>query len=190
MERIGTLVGFTATMTVLGAVANTLKDISSGRDPRKWFDKNDKMFWADAFFTGGAGGIVGDYIKSATDTIRQGRSSDALTPILNSTLGPGFALLLDIGRIPTAGLQALVGGKPITDGLGNSVANMTKYSPGNNFFMTRVVTDRLFEDQIRKMIDPKADAFFDRQQEARKKHYNQRYWWRPGRTEADRMPQF
>lgn len=189
--RIGTIVGFTATMTVLGAVANTLKDITSGRDPRKWFDKNDKTFWMDAFFTGGAGGILGDMIKQSVDTIRQGRSMDALSPILNSTVGPGFALAMDASKVPTALLSSLVNGKSMKDSLGamgTEVAGMAKYTPGNNFFMTKVATDRLFEDKIRKMIDPKADASFNRQIEARQKHYNGRYWWRPGRTGPDRGP--
>ena len=193
LERVGTMVGFTATMTVLGAVAMTLKDISSGRDPRKWFDKNDKMFWADAFFTGGAGGILGDYIKSSVDTIRQGRSMDAITPILNSTVGPGFALASDIAKVPTSFISSLVSGKNIHDTMGvvgGEAANLTKYTPGNNFFLTKAMTDRLFEDQIRKMIDPKADASFNRQIEARRKNYNSKFFWRPGHMSPDRGPEF
>lgn len=190
-ERAVTLVGFTATMTVLGAVAMTLKDITSGRDPRKWFDKNDKMFWMDAFFVGGAGGIMGDYIKQSVDTIRQGRSMDDLTPMLNATTGPGFALAADLAKLPGSLITNLVHGKSMRESMGafgSEVANMTKYTPGNSFFMTKAMTDRLFEDQIRKMIDPKADAFFNRQIEARQKNYNSRYYWRPGRTEPDRGP--
>lgn len=182
--RAGTLVGFTLTMTVLGAVALTLKDITSGREPRNWFNKDDKMFWADAFFMGGAGGLVGDYIRSGVDTIRQGRSMDAITPMLNSTLGPGFGLLADIVKVPTAGVSSLIHGKPISSA-GDEIANLTKYTPGNNLFYVKAATDRLFEDNVRRLADPKANDWFNRQIESRKKHYNQKYWWRPGRNNPE-----
>jgi hypothetical protein len=189
-QGAGYAAGFTLSMTLLGGIALTLKDISAGRDPRSW---DTPGFWMDAFFQGGAGGIIGDYLKTSIDSVRQKRSSDAVTPFLNATIGPMVQLTNDVLRPSWSFFNAMANGKPY-DKMWKSAfsenRNLLKYIPGNNIWYGRLAFDRLVEDAVTKAITPNANEIFSRQIENRKKYYGQKFWWRPGRNAPDRGPDF
>lgn len=195
-------VGLMTSLTLLGAVATTLKDITSGRDPRDWFDpKQAGSFWMDSFIQGGAGGPLADVSRQFLDAVRQKRSSDAWTPALNYILGPSAKLVNDLIAPFWATLNRAVNDDNTYSAdtaffnasgtFGGEIAKRwTGYLPGNNLWFWKVAVDRYVEDGLSKMIDPKSGERFRRTEINRRKHYgDQEFWWRPGRGIADtRLP--
>jgi hypothetical protein len=195
-------VGLATSLTLLGAIATTLKDITSGRDPRDWFDKDQAGgFWLDAFIQGGAGGPLADVSRQFLDSVRQKRSSDAWTPALNYILGPSAKLVNDFIAPFWSVLNRSMNDESTYSAdtafwnasgtFGGEVAKRwTQYLPGNNLWFWKVGVDRYLEDGLAKLADPKSGERFRRTEINRRKHYgNQEYWWRPGRGITDtRLP--
>lgn len=189
MGGLGYMAGFAATMTMLGGVALTLKDLAAGRDPRSW---DSKGFWMDAFFAGGAGGIVADYVRTAMDAARQNRTQDAISPILNATIGPVFGLANDVAGPWWSKVRTKLDGKTEMESwkaFAGELPKLTKYAPGSSLWYGRLAFDRYVEDNLQRMMNPKANQLFARQIENRKKYYGQRFFSRPGsNTLIERAP--
>lgn len=187
-EKVAFGMGFPITMTILGAVALTLKDLSAGRDPRQW----DGAFLLDSFFQGGAGGIMGDYVKTYLDAARQKRSSDPITPGIQATFGPAMGLLSDVVLGPAwASISARLNGKSRDEAhkaVWAELPKSAKYIPGNNLWFTRVFVDRWIEDNLQRMFNKNANRIFARTIDNRNKGYGQKFWWRPGQSLPDRVP--
>lgn len=157
--------------TVMGALALQLKNIAGGRDPEPMFSDKNPFFWAKAAAQGGAGGIIGDQIKSAFATKSTGDAARLLSPT--------GALALDLGAFLGGNVsQSLAGEKSNT---GREAVNLLrKYSP--DVFYTRLATDRLVWDTLQKWADPEASTTFSRIEERARKEQGTRYYWRPGST--------
>lgn len=188
MERAGYVFGFTGTMTVLGAVGLTLKDLAAGRDPRSW---DTPGFWTDAFIAGGAGGIVADFVRTGWDAIRQKRSADIVTALAGSYFGPVIGAINDVASPYENLLLGISNGDSphkIAQATGASMTKVTKYMPFNNFWPTRVFVDRWFEDNMQRALNKDASKFFRKQVDNRNKYYKQKFWWKPGDAMPNRMP--
>jgi hypothetical protein len=181
--------GFVATMTLLGALALTLKDLAAGRDPRSW---DSPQFVFDAFLQGGAGGIIGDYVKTAFDSARQKRYGDAMSPFAAATLGPIWGLGGDaINAIGLHNITDLLNGEPLSKvekKAGEDIYKMAKYLPGNNLWYSRLFVDRWIEDGLVKMMGSNPRETFSRRIRNYKNNYGQDFWWRPGALSPHRGP--
>lgn len=172
------LAQFAIGMTLAGALTVQLKDIAVGRDPR---DMTDAKFWGAAFIVGGGGSIVSDFLFS--DVNRYGGG-------VGTTLaGPVAGLATDATNLTVGNVFELAQGKD-TNALPELVRFAKGVTPGQSIWWSRLVMDRLIWDQLQREIDPKAYSKWRRHERIRERDYGQDYWWRPGRTQPDRVPDF
>lgn len=158
-------------MTMAGAVAEQMSSIARGRDPR---DMTDPKFWASAVIRGGSLGPLGDFLYSGTSRHGASLPEGLLGPVLGSQLVAGTKLSLgNINELITEGeaRNAFPELRRFADGL----------LPGRSLWYARLAMERLIFDEMEQAIDPDASRRFKRIEDAARREYDQRYWWRPGK---------
>lgn len=180
--------GLLITATMLGAVAMTLKDIKDGRDPRRWLDEKtylDPKFWGAAFMQSGGQGILGDLLFA--DVTRSGNG-------LETTIaGPLVGRLSNIGDLligaPIKAMSKDYNGRPQKANVGDKAVKVLRQNvPFANHWLISAAYQRVIMDQLQRMVDPEAQAAFNRQIGARRKDYGQEFWWQPGDLQPRRGP--
>lgn len=167
---------FVPTLMVAGAFGMQMRQIITGKDPRRM---DDWAFWGAAFMAGGAAGVYGDFLYSAT-----GRTD---SNVLVTAAGPSVGVVNDVVRLASPDLRRLYDGKPSK--FGAELARFVRYNlPGGNLWYSRLVTDRAVMDNIQALLDPQYRESFSRMEERARKDYGQRFWWRPGQSAPDRAP--
>lgn len=131
------------TLTLMGYVAMTLKDLTRGKKPRAWEDiKESELPEADvlgkiflsAFAQGGGAGIFGDLVWGAGQT-RFGQGP------LETTLGPTWPIASDIVKSTTSLARSVANGEPV----GITPLRTLKNSlPYNNLWYARWLTDNMY----------------------------------------------
>lgn len=170
------------TSAFLGAVAMSLKDIKDGRDPRKWLDEKtyiDPAFWGAAALQAGGLGIYGDFLFSNT-----GRHGQSLASAL---AGPAAQRADNLLGLATGNLFQKMRGENTNFGR-EATRALRQNIPGNNLWFTGLVFQRVLMDQLQRLVDPEAQAAFNRQMQVRSKDYKQQFWWPPGETAPRRGP--
>ena len=161
--------------TVLGALSFQLKNIAAGKDPEAM---DTPTFWLKAAAMGGAGGMLGDQIKTFLQTKSTADASRTLTP----TAG----LIMDAMALTGGNLNQAISGE--NTNIGREGANfLRKYALPRTFY-TSLGVDRLAWDTLQKMWDPDASGAFSRIEQRARKDSDTRFWWRPGQTEPMRPP--
>ena len=61
--------------------------------------------------------------------------------------------------------------------------------PGRSLWYARLAYERMIADEILMWTDPGASQGFRRIERRAKKDFDQRFWWRPGRTLPERVPE-
>jgi hypothetical protein len=174
-------------LTLAGGLNILLRDMVKGNDPRP---VTGAPFWGAAFLQGGGAGILGDFLYSAQ--ARNGKSS-ALT-----SMGAGAALVSDLFDL-TAGNVAEVGqglhegkdlGRAVEDAhVGRDAARfLARYAPLSSLWWARAAWDRAVVDQLQKLMDPQADADFQRRAQRMQQDYGQTQWWASGDALPGRPP--
>ncbi len=158
--------------TVMGAVALQLKNIAAGRDPEPMFDDKNPFFWAKAAAQGGAGGMIGDQIKTMFTTKSSADAARLLTPT--------GGLMIDAGGLLFGNVNQALSGEKV-GAAKEAVRFANKYTP--DLWYTRLAMDRLVWDTLQKMADPDAASTFSRMQERARKEQGTGYYWRPGSSE-------
>lgn len=162
------------TSTVMGALSLQLKQIIAGKDP---LDMTEPSFWVKASFQGGGVGIVGDFVKSATD--RMGKD------FWTSQLGPVAGTIDDIRQLGTSAYQDYTKGTHKTpDALRRLVQNNL---PGSSLWYIRLAFNREVLDKLQAEIDPDYYDSFSRM-EKRAQQDGTQFYWRPGHSRPDRAP--
>ena len=69
-----------------------------------------------------------------------------------------------------------------------ALAFAAQNTPGSSIWYLRLAWERLFVDQLRRLIDPEAEAAFARTERRYARDFEQGYWWRPGEPTPDRPP--
>lgn len=159
-----------------GALSLQMKEISKGRDPRP---VDTPQFWFAAFLQGGGLGIFGDFLFSDLNRFGGGLTGTVAGPQIDRA-GALFDLTFGNAAQALAGEETNFGREALAFG----VQNM----PGSSIWYGRLAFERLFVDQVRKIVDPEAEAAFARQQARFERDYGQGYWWRPGEISPDRPP--
>jgi len=68
---------------------------------------------------------------------------------------------------------------------------VSRYLPGSSLWYSRLAMERLVVDQLRLWNDPRRTRKkFSRREKRYRKDYGQRYWWKPGKTNPNRNPNF
>jgi hypothetical protein len=161
--------------TVLGGLSYQLKNIAAGRDPEAM---DTPEFWFKAAAMGGAGGMLGDQIKTALQTKSAQDAARGMTP----TAG----LIADIYSLSGGNINQGYSGEKMN--FGRESANfLRKYALPRTFY-TSLGVDRLGWDTLQRMWDPEAGGAFARIAQRSQKQTGTQYWWRPGQTEPTRPP--
>ncbi len=168
--------------TLMGALALELKNIASGKDPRRI---DSLPFWAASFMQGGGAGIFGDFLFS--DQNRFGGT------LLNTIAGPGLGTASDfvkltVGQGQTALSNAL--GNPHQDTtFGRDLVRFIgANTPGSSLWYTRLAFQRIMLDEMQSLVDPDAREHFHRMEAKTRKDFGQSYWWAPGEAAPDHAP--
>lgn len=177
------LAAIIATTTVLGAVANSIKDLANGRDPRSLnlSAKDGWKNWAAALTTGGGLGLYGDFLINTA-----GSRGNTLAEAIGGPMVSDAATLMNVGQI---GISSAT--DPDADTLrkirptGASAINTLKsYVPGSNLFYTKAAMDRLIFNQISDYLSPGYLA----RMKARSRQQKRPYWWDPDKAAPTRTP--
>jgi hypothetical protein len=170
-----------AQMTLAGALAVQLKELSKGRDPRPM---DDTPFWAAAFMQGGGVGIFGDFFASETSRAGGG--------FVETLSGPMMGVGGDVLRAVASNANRVADGKaPL---IGRDVVNLARrYNPMATFqpilpVPTRVALDRMLWDQIQPFLDPEADKQFRQYEKRLERSYRTKSWWERGSFLPERSP--
>lgn len=160
------------TMTIAGAVMSQMQSLIAGRDPQ---NMADPQFWGQSFIRGGGGGMLGDFVYSATT-----RGSEGITQMVTGP-APG-AIIKGVGDLA----QAIAGNKEVK---GKMLADHLKaWTPGSSLWYTKMATDRIIFDNIQAMVDPNYRQTFNRYEQRMKKEFGQSFWWGPGDNLPTRAP--
>jgi hypothetical protein len=171
-----------ATMTMLGALAMQAKEIAKGRDPLSLnpTEANGARAWGAAVLQGGGLGVFGDLLF--LDQTKYGNSWAA------TLAGPvAGAVETVLGDFVFKNIQNAGKGKD-THFLGDALYTAARYTPGTSLWYARLAFQRHVVDQLALMADDRTRERFARIETTARKEWGQSFWWRPGRREADRVP--
>jgi hypothetical protein len=167
-------------LSVMGALAIQMKEISRGREPRQM----DGAFLFAAMMQGGGLGIFGDFI----DASGVGNKSRFGNSVMATAMGPGASLVEDVVGLGVSGFDFAT--DPFTGdetNLGREAARfMQRYTPGNNLWYGRLLFERYLFDNLQEMTDPKAKQNRKKYERKIKTERGQDYWWKRG----DSAPSF
>jgi len=181
IQGAGAAAGYLATFAVAGvlsgALAIQLKELARGNDLRPMSDAN---FWGAALLQFGGLGIFGDFLSSSTSRIGGG---------LSETLaGPVVGLAGDVLTPVMSNASRAVDGKPIL--LGRDTANFVRYQTpvASTLWYSKLAWGRVIGDQLQSVLDPEAEAVWNRQARRQERDYGTRSWWRRGDPAPSRFP--
>jgi hypothetical protein len=172
------------TMTGLGVLSMQSKEILAGRDPLSLdpTTRHGLLAWGKGTLQGGSMGKFGDII-----TLDQTRYGNSWASFL---AGPQFSAAESIlGDFLMKNVQASIKGQE-THFLGEAAYTAGRFVPGSTLWFARAAFQRNVLDQLALMTDERAPARFRRMEDQAQKEWGQRYWYRPGRTEPSRAPDF
>lgn len=149
--------------TLMGALAMQLKALAGGKDPRPM---DDSQFWGSAVLQGGGFGIFGDFIQSGENRFGGGLAETLAGPLIG-----------DVG--------AAIKARDAWD-----VARVVKANtPGSSLWYSKLAFDRVVTDQIQESIDPNYRQSW-RRMAKRARDQRTEYYWNPGETAPERLPDF
>jgi hypothetical protein len=177
------LASIIAATTVCGAIANSIKDLVSGRDPRTLNLSNQEGWknWMAALVTGGGLGLYGDFLIST-----YGARGNTIAETIAGPLVADASVLLNAAQQGVANTT-----DPDADVLkklrptGASTVNALKsYVPGSTLFYTKAAMDRLIFNQISDYLSP---GYLNRMK-ARARQQGHTNWWEPDQATPSRLP--
>jgi len=166
--------------TAAGAMIINTREMLSGKDPRRMFDRRDwYKFWGQAFLQGGALGIYGDFFYGITGS-RYG--TGAIEALSGPTLGP----ILSMGIVdPLKAIQASVEGKE-QHLLAREIQSLKGFIPGNNLWYTKAAMEHLVWQRVMDNLSP---GYLARMRRRHLRDFKQDWWWRPGEPVPRRTPE-
>jgi hypothetical protein len=172
-----------ASTIVTGAIANSVNDILSGKDPRT-LDLSSKegwKNWAAALAKGGGLGIYGDFLINTAEA--RGNT------LAETLLGPQVA---DISKLLNVG-QTLVSAstdpnastvKKLQPTGVSTVAALKSYVPGSSLWYLKAAFNHLIFNQLSDYLSP---GYLDRMKvKARQQGHSA--WWEPDQATPSRAP--
>ena len=130
------MLGMITSMTLMGYLAMTAKDMTKGIVPR---DPRDPRSWGAAFMQGGGAGIMGDFVFGEYN--RYGRD-------LTSTLaGPTFGELNTVSKVWASFIRG-------EDAGAQALSFAIKNSPGSSLFYLRPAINYLLLYQLQEAVNP------------------------------------
>jgi hypothetical protein len=186
MGRVGYLSAMLAGTTVMGAIANWLKDIVAGRDPRTLDPSTavGKKNLLSAIAKGGGLGVYGDFLFDDANSYGAALGQVALGPV-----GERVAQLADLtvgyGKEMFAHPEAAA---KINQQEAQKATTFIKGNfPGMNAWYAKAILDHLIFRNLNEYIAP---GYNERLQARSQRLYGTSYWWQPSESMPSRLPQF
>lgn len=175
-SRASYLAQLTIGSVIFGGMALQLKDLSRGRELR---DMSTGEFWMAAYMQGGGAGIYGDFLFED-----QNRYGGGLWQTLAS---PMIGTVEDLLKLTVGNVQETLKGDDTN--IGRDVSEfVSRHTPvASSLWYTRSLLEHTLFETLQKMIDPKAHQSWKRKMKARKKNYDQGYWWKMGELTPEFM---
>lgn len=172
---LGSLIAGT---TILGAVAQSVNDLLSGKDVRNYNPvegEHGVKNWMAAFLKGGSLGLYGDFLFSGATQANQAGPIAAL-------LGPTAGLVEEAFKLTQGNIVQAMQGKDTN--FGAEVVRFVKgNTPGANLWYTKAALDHIIFHQLQEYFSP---GYLSQMQRRAQKEFGQQYWWSPG-TGVDGM---
>lgn len=167
------LASFLAGTTILGAAAQQISNVISGRDPQ---DMTKGKFWAQSLMKGGSLGIYGDFLF-------QSNTSYGNTP-LGVLAGPVAGALEDFIGLTQGSLVKMAQGQK-ADFAANLLRVIKTNIPLQNLWYTKAIVDRLAFNNLQEMVSP---GYMQRMEQRAQHDYGQSFFWHPGSVLPSRAP--
>jgi hypothetical protein len=166
----------TTSMTLFGALAIQLKDLTNGKDPR---DAGTAEFWGAAFVQGGGAGIFGDLLYTGMGGENRAGAPNWVN-LLGPVMGSGFeAANLTFGNIG----QAMRGEETH---VGAEVLRFARsHLPFVNLWYAKAALDHAGLQDLQEYLSP---GYLARMRRRARRDWGQEFWWRPGETLPGRGP--
>lgn len=169
--------------TVVGVIANSIKDLVSGRDPRTLNPESTdgRKNWLAGLSTGGGLGIYGDFLINT-----YGSRGNTLAETIGGPLVGDASVVLNAAQQAVASSSdpdADVAKKLRPVGA-NAVNALKAYVPGATLFYTKAAMDRLIFNQIADYFSPGYLA----RMKARARQQHRTNWWEPDEATPTRAP--
>lgn len=167
-------------VTLAGALALQLKEVSKGNDPRPMAGDKGLKFWAAAIAQGGGLGIFGDFLFSETNRFGGG--------LAETIAGPVVGTISDFSNVPIANAAALARGE--NTHLGRDVSNLVRFNTpvASSLWYARAGWGRLVADNLQSLLDPEAEQAWRNRMRKQQRELGTQPWWQPGSLVPDRAP--
>lgn len=167
--------------TLMGAMALQLKEIVKGKDPRPMDGEDSAKFWTSALVQGGGLGLFGDFLFSDLNRYGGGLPQQLAGPVVQ--FGDDVIRRAFIGNI----FEFAAGDDT---NFGREMVRLARrYTPGGSIWYARLAYERMLLDQLQLWADPDAKKNLRQQRKRFKNTTGQRFWWNPGTTSPQRLPQ-
>ncbi|AAR92068.1 hypothetical protein [Vibrio phage VP5] len=160
MSAAAIMVGATS---VLGVGIIQAKDILNGKKPRSM---SDPKLWIEGMAQGGSFNYIGDLMRNAAS----GYSHDMTSYVGGPVLAYGDWVAMTAADMAKGDAESAMA----------RTANFaTQQIPFNNLWYTKIATDRLLMDRIRRLSDPEYDKKQLNKMRKMQRTSQQEYWWSP-----------
>ena len=181
LGKVGYILPFIASTTLMGAVSYELKNIVKGKNisiDDRFNPIGNTDYWMDALLHGGGLGFAGDIIFG-------GRYSfDPVAGRGIELLGPTFSVLFQALDLTAGSAYKYTKGQE-TNMLAKTAQFLSKNAPGQSAWYMRLVLERYLFEYMQELTDPKYQSKINRKKRRTKKDEKNSYWWEPG----DKSPQ-
>lgn len=175
------LADYLISTTLMGGMALQLKEVVKGKDPRPMKGDDAAKFWLSASVQGGGMGLYGDFLFGDLNRFGGG--------LPQQLAGPAVEFLDDtLRRAMIGNVLELSQGKDTNFGR-EMIRLMRRYTPGGSIWYTRLGYERLVLDQLQLWADPNARRNLRQQRQRFRNTTGQRFWWNPGTTSPQRLPE-
>ena len=181
-SKIGYAAQFAVEATILAGIAIQIRQVAAGRDPIPMFDDDGKpnvKFWMSAVAYSGALTIFADFIFADVNRFGGG--------LAETIAGPRIGFIGDMVRATLGNFNKLIEGKD-TKFFADTSNFIFRNLPGVSTFYIRTPLERLINDSLRSLADPKADERAKRIMRRHEREYGNKYWWEIGEKTPSRGP--
>ena len=102
-------------------------------------------------------------------------------------IGATVQFLSDTAKLVIGNTLKTVSGEKANWGV-DAVNYLRKYMPGKNIWYLRLALQRMIFDQLANEIDPAVERKRRALEKSMDKEYKQDYWWKPGTTSPQKLP--
>lgn len=178
--KIAYQVAMSTGLAAFGALALQLTDLKNGKDPR---DMSTAKFWAAAAAKGGGLGVLGDALYTGMGGANpNGQSTSG--ELAKMAVGPLFGKAFDALDVTLGNLGKAKAGK--TTHFGAELIRFAKQNtPFINLPYVQAALDHMVLHDLQEWVSP---GYLGRMRAKLAQDWKQDYWWTPGQTLPDRLP--